>query len=136
MPSGWADVYQFFDDGRFIHNSSQMDCATREISRSGMWITFPEVDHWNNTTTRIMVLDVVQRHVWIGGTYEASTGSCGTDSTLIDAVSEWVVVDPPIRMVLGTTPPEPLGEGSIPTRFADFGGVRFWKWSDDPLAYD
>ena len=42
MPSGWADVWNFNEDGTFIFLNNQMDAASREIALAGKW----EVDSW------------------------------------------------------------------------------------------
>jgi len=42
MPSGWADVWNFNEDGTFIFLNNQMDAASRERALAGKW----EVDSW------------------------------------------------------------------------------------------
>jgi hypothetical protein len=131
LAAGWSNVYQFFSDGTFRFNHNQMDCAKREVSRSGKWSLLKD---------KCLLLEITKREVLVGGHYEPATGSCAPDSELVDAKSEVRNISPPLELLLGigtlqqAKPVDP--ESDQPKFKMLIGGVGFWKFSDDPKKYE
>src|SRR5437879_4966687 len=71
--SGWSNVFQFYDDGRYIFNHNTMDCAKRELSYSGRWSI-----NKNN-----LVLSIEKRRRLVGGHLEPAMESCASDSEVV-----------------------------------------------------
>jgi hypothetical protein len=130
--SGWSDTYQFFDDGHFVFHYNQMDCASREASYAG---------HWELEGTSIL-LSVEQRKLWVGGHFEHSKGSCGTEMELIGAKAKTVEIKPPKRLTLRISAFESMpatDDSSEPKKGMthrlpriSIDGVKYWKLRDNP----
>jgi|SRR5215510_474556 len=133
--SAWSNTWQFFGDGRFIFNHSQMDCAKRELSYSG---------HWKAMGPAIQ-LSIEQRKVLVGGKFEKALGSCASDLELVDA--EERVVDEPVsnNHIVSLGPVEIVRVAYFNYRTGKteaqqklrtiIEGKQYWKFEDDPTKY-
>lgn len=75
VAAGYDETYTFNEDGTFTFHYNQMDCAKREISYGGNWVLKGKTIELNITYSEYMA----------GGRYQPPTGSCGSDSELVDA---------------------------------------------------
>ena len=124
MTSGWSTTYQFFSDGNFILNESQMDCAKRLVWSKGRW-TRASKEELELAITEWLRLE--------GGRMMASDGSCGSDSMLIGASEKSKTFDEPksITMSIGS-----FTEGDQPERATiEINGTTYYRFSNDPSAY-
>jgi hypothetical protein len=132
--SGWSNTWQFFDDGRFIFNYSQMDCAKRERSYSGHW----------KAVGPVLQLSIERRKVLVGGRFEEALGSCGSDLELVDAEERIVNEPAPMKRILSLGQIETVisvyDDGTFKTAPQQklrtvIDGKRYWKFEDDPTKY-
>jgi hypothetical protein len=133
--SAWSNTYQFFGDGHFVFNYSQMDCAKRELSYSG---------HWKAIESTLQ-LSIEQRTVLVGGTFEKALGSCASDLELVDGEKKFVDDPAPSNHVLSLAPIEVVtiaqfnyrtGKKEAQQRLRTFiDGKQYWKFEDDPTKY-
>ncbi len=123
LGAGWNDAYQFFSDGRFRFHASQMNCAARERRREGSWrLDGPE-----------LVLETVEREVIVGGRELPATGSCGSETEIVDGEARVESLFVPIesRLRVEMQPPdEESGRQRV-----KLDGRMFWKYDDDPTGY-
>ncbi|KXK53461.1 MAG: hypothetical protein UZ05_CHB002001093 [Chlorobi bacterium OLB5] len=75
VAAGYDETYTFNEDGTFTFHYNQMDCAKREISYGGSWVLKGKTIELNITYSEYLA----------GGRYQPPTGSCGSDSELVDA---------------------------------------------------
>lgn len=75
VAAGYDETYTFNEDGTFTFHYNQMDCAKREISCGGMW----------QLKGKAIELSITYSEYLAGGRYQPPTGSCGSDSELVDA---------------------------------------------------
>ncbi|MDW8216866.1 MAG: hypothetical protein RML57_04615 [Acidobacteriota bacterium] len=123
MGAGWNDAYQFFSDGRFCFHTSQMNCAARERRREGSW-------RLDGTE---LILQTVEREVIVGGREVPATGSCASETEIVDGELRVESLFVPIetRLKVEAQPPdEETGR-----RRVKLDGRMFWKYDDDPTAY-
>lgn len=73
LGSGWADNYQFFEDGRFHFNHNQMACDDSLITESGTYSILGNTIQLNYTTYKVLS----------GATLEPATGSCASEYELV-----------------------------------------------------
>lgn len=126
LGSGYAEVYQFFDDGTFIFNYNQMDCAKRTISFSGTW----------NEGKGQIILTKTERTDWEGGTLVESMGSCGTPMELIDATLKTTKISPAEAVTLKISEMREGDEDDIYQTVMEIDGETYWKQSDNPEDYN
>lgn len=121
--AGWSNAYQFFADGKFKFNASQMDCAKREVSRAGRW----------RVGGRELILQVEERTVIKGGELVDAIGSCASDKELINGTPETEKVTTSANTSL---PLNAIQEDAENHRLTlRMGDAQFWKYDDDPTRY-
>lgn len=135
VASGWGNAFQFFADGRFVFNHSQMDCGKRELSYSG---------HWRTTDSGLTV-SIEKRRILMGGHMEKAMGSCASDLQLADAVEKVLAEVPPRERVVSLGQLDTVlvahfnyrtgREESHPIPKMTIGGKPYWKLRDDPNSY-
>jgi hypothetical protein len=134
IASGWSDAYVFFADGRYEFHYNTMDCAKRLVSVSGRW----------RLTADGLLLTVEDRASLVGGHFEKATGSCGTDTELVDATLKTRHLQPAVERIVTISPITRVtyrnkhdGIGSVSTeRRLMIDGREFWKIDDDPNRYE
>ncbi len=120
LGSGWSNTYLFFEDGTFKFFYSQMDCDKREVSYSGNWKT-DESD---------LILSIADITILEGGEMVLSTGSCGSDSTLINTVEKKLLYDPPVRSVLHNVKYHVISIDGVERKTISLDGAKFWYYGD------
>lgn len=75
VAAGYDETFTFNDDGTFTFHYNQMDCAKREISFGGKWLL----------KGKKIELTINYSEYFTGGKYQPPTGSCGSDSELVNA---------------------------------------------------
>lgn len=122
MAAGWSNTFQFFPDGRFTFNISQMDCAARERSYSGSW----------SIVRGKLVLRITERTVIEGGRLVQATGSCGSTFEIEDGTVRSRPVSPARsrRLALSRRGVDKYGRLKI-----RLGGKTYWKFGSDPNEY-
>jgi hypothetical protein len=120
LGSGWSDSYLFFEDGTFKFFYSQMDCSKREVSFSGNWLA--GADEIQLIITNSVMLE--------GGEMVVSTGSCGSDSTLINAVEKIITYDPPLKNILQDAKYFLISIDGVEEKTLTINGKRFWYYGD------
>ena len=78
MGSGWSNTYLFFPDGTFKFYFSQMDCAKRDVSYSGLW----------NVKGDALRLTKKEKVSVVGGELKKSDGSCASDFMIVGGVEK------------------------------------------------
>jgi hypothetical protein len=130
IAAGWSNAFRFFQDGRFIFNTNQMDCESRDRTLSGTWKFKPGY----------LVLDVISEGVVVGGTLVEAQGSCGSDKDieggkLIDkSVSLKRVINKSISKIMVDSGVDCFGE-SYQRPVIQIDGKKYWKFSNDPAEY-
>ncbi len=120
LGSGWSDTYLFFEDGTFRFFYSQMDCAKREVSYTGNW-KLDESD---------LILSIIDITILEGGEMVLSTGSCGSDSTLINAVEKKLLYDPPVRSVLHKVKYHVISIDGVERKTISLDGTKYWYYGE------
>ena len=125
MPSGWSTHYNFYPSGKYTYYYSSMDCSKNKISESGYWkVNGPNLQ-----------LEKITETVLVGGKLINSSGSCGTEKTLIDAsVKRNILVkkeSQEIKLIPFTT----SKQSQIVYPGIIFNNIPLWKFSDDPYEY-
>ncbi len=123
MASGWSDNYQFFEDGRCIHNYNQMNCADSLISELGFY-QFKK----NKLILKFHTLNFLK-----GGQLVPATASCGGDFELIDATETSKVIFKKVKFRI-----EPVA--TIDEDFPDRESImlnndQYWKMVNNPNEY-
>jgi len=135
LAAGWGNTYQFFQDGHFIFNLNTMDCAKREVWRSGLW----------RIEGNTLKLSATKKRIVVGGHFEEATGSCGTDLDLVDGKEQDVMIEPPQEQTFEMSRIElvsvknPLDDNKFPPQQMlriTIGDKNYWKFEDDPNKYD
>jgi hypothetical protein len=134
IASGWSDAYVFFADGRYQFHYSTMDCAKRLVSVSGRW----------RLTATGLLLTTEDRASLVGGHFETATGSCGTDTDLVDAKLKTRHLQPAVERLVSISPITRVaykhkhdGVGRVSTEQRLMIDAReFWKIDDDPNRYE
>ena len=126
IASGWAETYQFFEDGTFTFNYNQMDCAKRTVSYSG---------NWEEGKGQIILTKTVQTD-WEGGTLEKAFGSCGSEMELVDATLKTTKISPPEKITLTISKIQDGGEEDLYQPVIDINGETYWKKSDNAKDYN
>jgi len=122
MGSGWSDTYRFFDNGKFIFHTNQMNCAAREISNSGTW----------KIEGNKIVLLIAERVTMVGGKLVPATGSYGSEYEPEGAKEKTVKNKTPARKVFVFGK---FKKDDLDRRTVIFGKTRFWKYDTDPKQY-
>ena len=120
--SGWSDTFMFYSNGDFKFFSSQMDCSKREISRRGTYVL--EDDR--------LILNITGKTVIEGGYMGLSTGSCGSDSTLIDGVVKKLVLDHPVKVEYRVSKVTSENVYDSERYILFINGVKHWRFAADP----
>jgi hypothetical protein len=120
LGSGWADTYLFFEDGTYRFFFNQMDCDKREVSHSGKW-SLKEND---------LELSVLETVILEGGEMVVSTGSCGSDSTLVNAVEKKLIFDPPQKRILKKAKVHVISIDGVERTSLSLDGKKHWYYGD------
>lgn len=123
MAAGWEAAYQFYADGRYRYNPSQMDCAARERWVQGRW----------RVEGSELVLVELERKVIVGGKEVKASGSCGTPTEIEGGEERIEELAPGRERRLKI---EWLGEDEEVRRpHVKLGGRDFWRFAEDPEQY-
>ena len=128
MAAGWSDAFQFFSDGRFVFNHTQMDCTKREIRYAGNW----------KVSKGILILSIMERDTVEGGEIVDDV-ICG--STIEGGHDVHLPVNPPetVQYALGDLRPDKgvnrFGH-SYQFLTININGTQYWRFRDDPKEYD
>ncbi len=128
MAAGWSDAFQFFPDGRFVFNHSQMDCTKREIRYAGNW----------KVNKGILILLVTEREKVEGGNIVDDV-ICG--STIEGGHDVQLTVNPPDTYHYALNDlrlDRSVDRFGQPYQFLTIriNGIQYWKFRDDPNKYD
>jgi hypothetical protein len=121
MAAGWSNAYQFFDDGRFTFNTSQMNMKERERSRSGTW----KLDGGK------LLLETTERMVIEGGA-PANDGSEFSDE-IVGGKEVTKKIAPAKAESLELTPM--ADDPETKRARVRIGQTEYWKFEDDPASY-
>jgi hypothetical protein len=125
IASGWADTYQFFDNGAFTFNYSQMICDKRTLDYSGTWELI---------TADKLKLTINSKTVLEGGKLVPAMGSCGSDYEIEGGeVKEIKLKNIEVQNIQLSTITVDKEKRDLRTR--TFNGQAFWKFDDDPTMY-
>jgi hypothetical protein len=125
MASGWADTYQFFDNGDFVFHYNQMICDKRTIDYSGTWELIG---------TDKLKLTIKARTILVGGKLVPATGSCGSDYEIEGGEIKNVELDEPeVQAIQLSTAAIDKENRDLTTRA--FAEKPFWRVDDDPAGY-
>lgn len=122
VASGWADNYQFFDNGEFTFNYSQMICDKRVLDYSGTW-EFADADNLRLTITSRTVLE--------GGKLVPAMGSCGSEYEIEGGEVKTIKLNE--AEVQNFQLSAITQDRSLSMR--TFNEKTFWKMEDDPTKY-
>ncbi|MGE3800253.1 MAG: hypothetical protein AB7H80_04470 [Candidatus Kapaibacterium sp.] len=126
MGSGWSSTYQFFKDGTFVLNESQMDCAKRLVWSKGTWKRIGEDE---------LELMITEWQKLEGGRMIRSDGSCGSDSMLVGATEKNIPLEAPKPITLQLGSIIFAGDDHPDRTTVEIGNVKFYRFSDDPAEY-
>ncbi|MCB0712535.1 MAG: hypothetical protein KDD67_09415 [Ignavibacteriae bacterium] len=126
MASGWSSTYQFFSDGTFVLNESQMDCAKRLVWSKGTWKRIGKDE---------LELMITEWQKLEGGRMIPSDGSCGSDSMLVGATEKNIPLEVPKPITLQLGSIIFAGDDHPDRTTVEIGNVKFYRFSDDPAAY-
>ena len=127
MASGWSDTYQFFGDGTYVFNHSQMNCLKREIWHSGSW----------KIQGRHLRLTIANRKVIVGGK-RGEDPVCGP--TIIGGRGVTKNVNPPevTTVYMGVIQYE-MDDHPLASRqempSVKIGSTKYWRLHQDPKQY-
>jgi hypothetical protein len=125
VASGWADTYQFFDNGKFIFNYSQMVCDNRTLDYSGTWELM---------SSNTLKLTIDKRTILDGGKLVPSMGSCGSEFEIKGGeVKDIKLKDIEIQNVQLSKIATDTVHRELKTRTLD--NKSFWKLDNDPTKY-
>ena len=123
ISSGWAEAYQFFEDGRFQLNHNQVECDKRELTVSGSW----------KLKGKTLILLIKEKSIITGGKLVPAAGSCGGDFEIEGGKTVKRKLKNPVKKVIR------LGSLKFDQEFKhpviEFNKRRFWKHRDDPEDY-
>lgn len=120
LGSGWSNSFLFFKDGTYGFFPSQMDCSKRLLAYYGKW----------KINDDVMIITVTQRVILEGGVMEKSTGSCGSDSTLIGATEKTVKVKPKEELEYSVSKIYYDNSSGNERRFVYIDGMKYWYFGD------
>jgi hypothetical protein len=121
VASEMNDHFQFFADGRFRFNFNGMILSKRTVSFSGRW----------KVSGRKLILTVSEKTVIEGGRkVESEISADGFEIEGGRRVSKRVVPAEKQTRILSAVEQDEI------YKMISIGGVKYWKLSDDPEAYE
>lgn len=123
MGSGWSDSYQFFNDGSFIFNYSQMVCDKRTISLAGTW-TMNSASELSLTTLSKTIVE--------GGKLVPATGSCISEFEIEGGETKTMTFDYSQNIQLSWIG---VDKEKSNRRVITLDNKKFWKFSDEPTNH-
>ncbi len=120
--SGMADNFQVFASGKYVFNFNQMDATKRVISHSGKW----------KVSNGKLILKMKRVELWIGGKWVKASGSTATEYEIEGGKIIKKKISP--KEILELSLDKFVEEELHQTTRID--GVKYWKLSDDPTAYE
>lgn len=121
MEKGWSNTYLFFPDGTFKFFYSQMDCAKRDVSYSGLW----------NIKGDALRLTRMEKVSVVGGELQKSDGSCASDFMIVGGVEKKQRVKKNKREVCSVSDVY-KDEGENPKDIIYIDAIKFWRFSNNP----
>ena len=120
LASGWSNSFLFFKDGTYTFFLSQMDCSKRLLSYSGKW----------KINEDVMMLTIEKRVIVEGGVMIKSTGSCGSDSTLIDGKEKTVKVRPKEKLEYAVSKIYTDNSSGDARKYIYIDAMKYWYYGD------
>ena len=121
LGGGWSNTYLFFPDGSFKFFYSQMDCAKRDVSYSGIW----------NVIGDALRLTKMEKVSVVGGELQKSDGSCATDFMIVGGVEKRTKVKRKKKEVCSISDVY-KDEGENPKDIIYIDAIKFWRFSNSP----
>jgi hypothetical protein len=135
VASGLGESYRFYSDGRFEHHANETECSARALAEIGRWSTVGDD----------LQLEVERRVELTGGTVESATGGCASETEIVGARADTVVVtsEPPRRLRLSgpdsatTQIYSVVRSQMVPLRTLrlSLNQREYWRLSADPEAH-
>lgn len=120
LASGWSNSFLFFKDGTYGFYLSQMDCSKRLLAYYGKW----KVDD------DALIITITEKVIVVGGRMELSTGSCGSDSTLIGGTEKTVKVKPKETLEYAVSKIYTDNSSGDNRKYIYIDAMKYWYYGD------
>ena len=126
VASGWANTYQFFDNGEFKFNFSQMICDNRTLDYSGTWELIGKDK---------LKLTIKAKTILEGGKLVPAMGSCGSDYEIEGGevknvkLAKLEIQDIQLSSTI-------IDKDNLELKTRRLSGKSFWKFDEDPNKYN
>ena len=121
MGSAWNNTYLFFQDGTFKFFYSQMDCAKRDVSYSGLW----------SVKGNALKLIMKEKVSVVGGELQKSDGSCVSDFMIVGGAEKRTRLKKGKKEVFSISDVY-KDEGENPKDIIYIDNIKFWRFSNSP----
>jgi hypothetical protein len=121
--SGYSDMFVLNGDGTFRFSYTEMDCSKRDIAFGGTW----------SLAGGRIILIKNYKEVLVRGKFKASSGSCGSDSALVDAIYMKIYIAPYETEVLSIGKVQKETLDKIERMTLIIGDQKYWNIGLLPL---